>query len=216
MTILVADDQDTNRKLLTAVLLAEGYDVLQVRDGGEALEALTRATGPMIALLDWQMPVLAGLEVCLEARKAANSNLLFIILVTVRDDRQDIVAGLKSGANDYLTKPFDLQELLARVRVGARVLELQESLVRRVRELEAALAEINQLEGLVRICTVCKKVRDDGHDDYWQAVERYLETRTEARLSHGFCPDCFEQHLRPELESLGISPARIASINRPR
>jgi CheY-like chemotaxis protein len=207
MTVLVADDLETNRKLLTAVLIADGYQVVQARNGGEALEILKQASEPMVALLDWQMPVLPGIEVCREARKGANSNLLFIILVTVRDSKPDVVAGLSSGANDYVTKPFDNDELLARVRIGAQMVELQQSLMRRVRELEEAAAQIKELSGLLPICSYCKKIRDDQH--YWQEVEEFIAQHSDAKFRHAFCPECFEKHLRPDLERMGFSEADL-------
>src|SRR3954471_20794958 len=107
MTILVADDNELNLKLLNVVLSAEGYTVREARDGGEALSLLRNASEPLVALLDWQMPILAGIDVCREARKDLNTNLFFLILVTARDSSEDIVAGLRAGANDYITKPFD-------------------------------------------------------------------------------------------------------------
>ena len=203
MTILVADDHELNRKLLNSVLSAEGYDVHEARDGGEALEYLKNATEPLVALLDWQMPVLAGIDVCREARKGSNANLLFLVIVTVRDSTHDIVTGLQAGANDYIKKPFDNAELLARVRIGVQMIELQESLARRVRELEDALAHIKQLRGLLPICSYCKKIRDD--QNYWQQVERYISDRTEVTFSHGICPECMRSVLE-ELETSKIAP----------
>ena len=213
MTILVADDHETNRKLLSAVLTAEGYEVREARDGGATLAELKAATRPLVALVDWQMPVLPGIEVCREARKGANTNMLFLILLTVRDSAQDIVAGLQAGANDYVTKPFDNAELLARVRIGVQMVELQESLARRVRELEAALSHIKQLRGLLPICAYCKKIRDDKN--YWQQVEGYISAHTDARFSHGICPGCFDQHVRPDLEKFGVTKAELDQISRP-
>ena len=207
MTILVADDHETNRKLLRAILSAESYNVQETKDGGEALAALQSMNGPCVALIDWQMPVHDGIEVCREARNRANANLLYLIIVTSRDSAQDIVTGLEAGANDYMTKPFNNAELLARVRIGCQMVELQESLARRVRELEAAMGQIKQLKGILPICGYCRKVRDDK--DYWLEVERYIEKQTEVEFSHGVCPDCFETKLRPQLVKLGLSQSEI-------
>ncbi len=202
MTILVADDHELNRKLLNSVLSAEGYQVREARDGGEALDFLKQASEPTVALLDWQMPVFTGIDVCREARKSPNANLLFLVIVTVRDSAKDIVAGLQAGANDYVTKPFDNAELLARVRIGVEMLKLQESLVRRVRELEDALAQIKQLHGLLPICAYCKKIRNDKN--YWEQVENYISERADVRFSHGICPECMES----ALEEIEASEAR--------
>ncbi|HAV65366.1 MAG TPA: hypothetical protein DCY13_23700, partial [Verrucomicrobiales bacterium] len=99
---------------------------------------------------------------------------------------------------DYVLKPFDAAVLRARVDVGIRVLELQGKLSRRVTELEEALANVKRLQGLLPICSYCKRVRDDGN--YWKQVDMYIAEHTEAKLSHGFCPDCFEVHVRPQMD----------------
>ena len=209
MNILIADDHETNRKLLSAILSAEGYTVREAHDGGGALDILQAATEPLVALIDWQMPVLVGIDVCREARKGMNKNLLFLIIVTARDDAQDIVAGLEAGANDYITKPFDNAELLARVRIGSQMVELQQTLLLRVRELEEAAAHIIQLKGFLPICGYCKKIRDDSN--YWQEVEKYIEDNADVRFSHGVCPECGIKHVRPQLVRLGM---REEEINR--
>lgn len=203
MTILVADDHETNRRLLAAILTAEGYEVMEAKDGGEAVAALNSANGPLVGLIDWQMPVLVGTEVCRNVRAGPNGHLLFLVLVTARDSSQDIVAGLQAGANDYITKPFDNAELVARVRVGVQMVELQQSLARRVRDLEDALTQVKQLKGLLPICGYCKSIRDDT--DYWQQIDQYIARHTEVNFSHGICPDCFDKHLKPDLEKLRLA-----------
>ena len=207
MTILVADDHELNRKLLGALLSAKGYNVQLAKDGGEALAALKYASEPMVALLDWQMPVLSGIDVCRDARTGANANLLFLVIVTVRDSAEDIVAGLRAGANDYVTKPFDSAELLARVAIGSQMVELRQSLILRVRELEDAMAQIRQLKGLLPICSYCKKIRND--QNYWQEVVEYISAHAEVKFSHGCCPACAEKHIRPHLESIGCPEEEI-------
>ena len=199
MKILIADDHATNRKLLTAILSAQNYEVQEVSNGGEALTALKNVREPLVALLDWQMPVLAGVDVCRQARKEANADLLFLVIVTVRDSATDIVEGLHAGANDYVTKPFDKAELLARVAIGSQVVQLREALLTRVKELEEAMAHIKQLKGLLPICSYCKKIRDD--QDYWQEIERYISIHSDTKFSHGICPPCFEKFS----EGLGFS-----------
>lgn len=105
---------------------------------------------------------------------------------------------LQSGANDYVAKSHDVRELLCRVGVGARVVQLQEELARRVEEAEHALAHIRRLQGLLPICSYCKRVRDDK--DYWQEIELYISERTEAGFSHGICPACYTAIVEPQLE----------------
>ncbi|MDB5390675.1 MAG: copR, partial [Planctomycetaceae bacterium] len=100
--------------------------------------------------------------------------------------------------DDYLTKPFNQRELQARLQVGLRTLALQKNLTDRVSELEEALSRVRQLQGLLPICCYCKKIRDD--QNYWQQVDVYLSTRTDARFSHGICPQCMEAVVLKELE----------------
>jgi DNA-binding response OmpR family regulator len=193
MKVLVADDDLIPRCLLQAALTESGYDVVAVADGVLALEALTDPHGPKLAVIDWVMPELDGVEVCRRLRAADTPDPVYVILLTSRDAKADVVAGLAGGANDYVTKPFDRAELQARVRVGQRVVDLQHNLAARIHELEDALAQVRQLQGLLPICSYCKKVRDDKN--YWQQVEAYIGERSGVQFSHGICPDCFEYQM---------------------
>jgi CheY-like chemotaxis protein len=186
--------------MLEAALTKWGYEVVLTRDGAEAWEMLQREDAPQLAILDWMMPYLDGLEVCRRARAASQPKPTYIILLTARGGREDIVAGLQAGADDYITKPFDREELQARVQVGMRIVTLQMSLAERVRELELALANVKQLQGLLPICSYCKKIRDD--QNYWQQVEGYLSEHSSVEFSHSICPDCYEHIVKPELETL--------------
>ena len=204
MTVLVADDLDVNRKLLRSLLVPEGYEVIEAGNGREALGVLSECRLPMVGLIDWEMPLLEGVEVCREARLVNPNTPLFLILVTVRDTKKDVVTGLQAGANDYITKPFDKTELLARVKIGTQMVELQQTLTERVEELKEALINVKQLSGLLPICSYCKKIRDD--QNYWTQVESYVGKHTEARFSHSICPTCYEDIVKPEMEALGIKP----------
>ena len=204
MTVLVADDHDVNRKLLRTLLNAEGYEVLEAADGTQALAVLQNARQPMVGLIDWEMPQTEGIEVCRQTRATNPEVPLFLILVTVRDTKQDVVAGLQAGANDYITKPFDKTELLARVKIGSQMVELQQTLTQHVKELKDALISVKQLSGLLPICSYCKKIRDD--QNYWQQVEAYVGKHSEAQFSHSICPTCYEDIVKPEMVKLGIQP----------
>ena len=114
---------------------------------------------------------------------------MYLMLLTARESRGDLVAGLDAGADDYITKPFDAEELRARVQVGVRVLTLQKSLAERVEELQAALSNVKQLRGLLPICSYCKRIR--GDDQYWQQLEGYIAEHSDAQFSHGICPTCY-------------------------
>ena len=205
--ILVADDDLVSQTLLVRSLSQVGYPIIQCDDGNKALEHLKNVNGPTIGILDWIMPGLDGPQVCHVLKEKGRSNLVYLILLTSKGDRSDIVKGLEAGADDYITKPFDLQELRARVRVGVRVLLLQEKLSDRVQELEQALTEVKQLQGLLPICSYCKKVRDD--QNYWQQVEEYLSHRTDIQFSHGVCPHCYDKEITPQLKAIkeGKSPS---------
>jgi CheY-like chemotaxis protein len=146
------------------------------------------------------MPEMDGLKVCRMVRTTPHLHHLYLILLTAKNRKEHIVAGLQAGADDYLTKPFDREELYARVQAGVRIITLQQSLVARVKELEEALARVKQLQGLFPICSYCKKIRND--QNYWQQVEDYLSKHSEAQFSHSICPDCYEQCVKPALDKL--------------
>ena len=129
MKILIADDDAMSRRLLEKTLEREGYEVSAVENGRLALQQLSLPDGPRLALLDWMMPELDGPSVCLEVRKEQGRPYVHIVLVTSKGSKQDVVAGLEAGADDYLTKPWDPAELAARLRVGQRILQLEDRLV---------------------------------------------------------------------------------------
>lgn len=129
MKILIADDEPMSRKLLEKTLMRAGYEVISVENGKVAREALAHSEGPRLALLDWEMPELDGPSVCREVRKKSDGSYVYMILLTSKESKRDIVAGLESGADDYLTKPFDAEELKARLRTGLRILDLEDRLV---------------------------------------------------------------------------------------
>ena len=139
MRMLIAEDDAVSRHVLQSVLTSWGNEVVAVKDGAEVWQVLQEENAPNLAILDWMMPGLDGPEVCHRAGADPQTQPTYFILLTARDTKADIVQGLEAGADDYVTKPFDSEELLARVRVGARVVELQGNLVARVRELEDAL-----------------------------------------------------------------------------
>ena len=124
---------------------------------------------------------------------------MYVLLLTAKEAQQDIVTGLEAGADEYLAKPFDPAELQARIGVGRRIVELQQNLTHRIHDLQEAMAQVRQLQGLLPICAYCKKIRDE--DSYWQEVERYITRRTEVQFSHGICPACYDRHIVPQIEA---------------
>ena len=211
MKMLIADDDPVARVALEAMLRSWGCDVVVCRDGEEAWRALSAPDGPALAVLDWQMPGLDGLEVCRRVRQHRGSDTpAYIILLTGNRRQEEVVAGLNAGADDYIVKPFDPSELRARVQVGMRVVDLQRALAARVRDLEAALSKVNQLQGLLPICAYCKKIRDD--QNYWTQVESYVSRHADVQFSHGICPDCYAKVVAEEFGELaGASAARRAA-----
>lgn len=197
MRILVAEDELIIRTLVGDVLKKSGFDIVKVSNGAEAWSAMQPPDAPPLAILDWMMPELDGLEVVRRIRARPTHRPPYLILLTARDSKVDLVAGLQAGANDYVSKPFDPRELLARVAVGQRMIELQETLAARIEELGQALEEIKTLRGILPICANCKKIRDD--QGYWQQVEVYVHEHTDAQFSHGLCPDCIRK-LYPDMD----------------
>jgi len=145
--ILLADDEPDFRRSLQLILKQWGYNVDTVSDGQEALQILLDDP-PEVALLDWVMPHLSGLEICRQFRARAGSQSPYLILLSGRSRTEDIVAGLDAGADDYVTKPVDFLELRARLQVGFRMVKLQRELGRRATELEQSLAEVHQLQAV--------------------------------------------------------------------
>jgi CheY-like chemotaxis protein len=202
MHVLIADDDRIAAAVLSRTLQQWNYEVTVVADGGEAWSHLQEAQStrvPTLAILDWMMPHLEGADVCRRVRRDMPLANMYLMLLTSLEGRSHVVAGLDAGADDYLVKPFDPDELRARVSVGVRVLTLQERLADRVGELQEALANVKQLHGLLPICSYCKRIR--GDDQYWTQVELYVAARSDAQFSHGICPPC-AQKLDQEIDEL--------------
>jgi CheY-like chemotaxis protein len=200
MKILIADDDRLTRRLLEVMLGEWGYEVVVAADGVEAWEVLQGKDPPRLALIDWLMPKMDGLELCRKLRGLPATQPTYVLLLTIKDGRGDAVAGLLAGADDYITKPYDADELQARLNAGVRMVNLQRTLTNQVRELEKALSEVKQLHGLLPICCYCKSIRDD--QDYWQEVEAYIEKYANVHFTHGICPNCYAEKVVPDLQRL--------------
>jgi phosphoserine phosphatase RsbU/P len=202
MRILIADDDAVTRKLLDATLRRHGWDVITANDGNaawRAFEELKGAEAPALAILDWMMPGIEGIEICRRLRATPGFESVYVILLTSRAETMDLAKGLAAGANDYMAKPFDPQELDARVRVGERMVMLQQRLNARVTELEQALAHVKRLQGLLPICSYCKKVRNEAN--YWEQVDSYFTTHSDLDFTHGICPTCSDKIMKQLDES---------------
>jgi sigma-B regulation protein RsbU (phosphoserine phosphatase) len=190
MRTLVADDDRVAAEILSRTLERWNFQVTVVADGAAAWQQLQQEPAePTLAILDWMMPHINGPDVCRRVRKELPLANMYLMLLTSLEGRADLVAGLDAGADDYIIKPFDAEELRARIQVGVRVVSLQERLAERVAQLQAALSNVKQLQGLLPICSYCKRIR--GDDQYWQQVESYIADRSDAQFSHGICPTCY-------------------------
>ncbi|MBA3711696.1 MAG: diguanylate cyclase [Pyrinomonadaceae bacterium] len=145
MKILIAEDDPVSRRVLETTLIRWGHEVVVTIDGAQALAMLKKKDAPPLAILDWMMPGMDGVEVCRHVRQMSSTTPTYIILLTAKGGKVDMVAGLEAGADDYVAKPFNGDELRARVQVGMRVVELQRSLAERVHQLERAEAELRTL-----------------------------------------------------------------------
>lgn len=173
MRILIAEDDAASRLLLSNVIARLGHEVLAVDNGDEAWSTF-QVDRPQVVLTDWMMPGMDGPELCRRIRQAAQFQYTYVILVTALGERDFYLRGMEAGADDFLTKPFDKEELSVRLTVADRILSLQK--------------EVSQLKGLLPICAYCKKIRDEANA--WHPLEEYVGSRTETSFSHALCPEC--------------------------
>ena len=141
--IVIAEDDLVSRTLISNLMEKWGFKAVVAQDGDEAMMSLRKEQGPALAILDWMMPGMDGLQLCRRIRES--QKMVYVIMLTSRGSKDNIVEGLHGGADDYLIKPFDKNELLARMQVGFRILDLHGALVARVKQLEEAAAEIGEL-----------------------------------------------------------------------
>lgn len=186
--VLVVDDDSVASAQLGALAKAAGYEVRSAYNGREAWDLLQLARVPIV-ISDWYMPEMDGPELCRRIRARTREPYVYFILVTVRGGKQQYLAGMEAGADDFIAKPVDPDELRARLRVAERILGLRK--------------EIEQLEVLLPICSYCKRIRNDKEE--WEPLERFIETHFERLVTHSICPDCYTKHVQPQLDR-GKSP----------
>jgi DNA-binding response OmpR family regulator len=185
MKVLVAEDDKVSRLVLTTALRKLGHEVVEAEDGREAWRRYQREN-LQVVITDWMMPNMDGLELSRCIRSEQRSKYTYVIMLTALGGKNSYLEGMDAGADDFITKPFDMEEMNARLRVAERILNLQD--------------EIRQLEGLLPICSYCKRIRTGANS--WQPLEIFIADQTDASFSHGVCPECFELHLKPQLEFL--------------
>jgi DNA-binding response OmpR family regulator len=145
MRILVADDNPVFQNVLKTMLNSWGYEVLVAADGDQAWHILQSEDGPRMAILDWMMPGMEGIEVCRRVRGGSGMNRAYILILTAKAQSEDLRAAIDAGADDYVTKPFKSQELRARLRAGSRIVELEQEL-RILREMSAGSGRARAVE----------------------------------------------------------------------
>ena len=198
MDVLIVDDEPDIIKILRKYLENHGLGVLTAQNGREALEILQKSDVRLV-ITDRIMPEMDGIALCRSIRASDISGYVYIIILTISGSKEDIVNGINAGADDYVTKPFNLEELKVRVDSGLRVLNLEQSLHEKIKEeeilvgeLKAALDQVQKLSGMLPICATCKKIRDDK--GYWNKIETYICEHSEAKFTHGMCPDCAKEY----------------------
>ncbi|MBF0550704.1 MAG: response regulator [Deltaproteobacteria bacterium] len=192
--ILIVDDMPANLQVLGTILTQENYEIAVATTGLKALELAENIT-PDLILLDVVMPGMDGFEVCRVLKTSDNTSEIPIIFLTVKEGAEHIVRAFELGAADYLTKPFNTQELLARVRTHVQLKLAKDRQNLLIARLQQALEQVKYLRGLIPICANCKSIRND--QGYWDCLEEYISSHTDAIFTHGICPDCVKE-LYPE------------------
>lgn len=191
-SILIVDDTPTNIDLLSLVLQRRNYKVRIADSGQRALDQVA-LDPPDLILLDIMMPGLDGFETCRRLKlNPAHANIP-VIFITALDEMKDKLRGFQVGGVDFITKPFQAEEVLARVKTHLTIQKLYTDLARKNEKLEMALEEVKTLQGIVPICSMCKSIRDDK--GYWQKVEMYVSERMGTKFSHSYCPVCLEKEM---------------------
>jgi phosphoserine phosphatase RsbU/P len=202
MKILIAEDNAPVRRVLINLLRQWGYEPETASDGLEAWNSFQRPDAPALGVIDWMMPGIDGPELIRMIHRQKADRRPYLILLTSKNRKEDLVSGLNAGADDFISKPFHADELWARIRAGVRTIELRKNLEQNILTLDEALSNVKKLQGLLPICSYCKKIRDGAN--YWHQVEQYIEERTDAQFTHGVCPECQNEVLA------SIEPGRSA------
>jgi DNA-binding response OmpR family regulator len=194
--ILVADDDPVVRRLLESTLKGFGHEVVAVVDGTAAWEQFTERLFDVV-ISDWVMPGHDGPALCRLIRGIADHPFAYVVLLTAKDTKTDLIQGIMAGADEFMTKPFDRGVLQARLHAAERVVRLERDLAQRVADLRRALDEVKVLRGLLPICMYCKRIREGP--DLWERIEAYISEHSEAEFTHSICPSCYEEQVRPML-----------------
>ncbi len=195
-SILVIDDNPDNLRLLAGILEEQHYKVRLAPNGARALATIEKEA-PDLVLLDIMMPDMDGYEVCRKLKENELTAGIPIIFISALHDMIDKVKAFSLGGVDFVTKPFNSEEILARIKTHLSLHFLQLQMEKKNSELQKALDEIKTLRGILPICSSCKNIRDDN--GYWNQIESYIHDHSEAEFSHSLCPECANK-LYPDLD----------------
>lgn len=187
MRVLIAEDDVFFRRLIKETLSPD-YEVESAADGKQAWEFLQKADRPALAVLDWVMPGFSGPQLCRKIRETPSLASMYLMILTARNSIADVISGLRAGADDYVTKPFNPEELRARVKIGVKLLALKSELDSCTLQLQQTTRREQLLESLVPVCPSCKKVLCNG--EYWNNLESYVTQHVGHNSAVVPCPDC--------------------------
>lgn len=206
MRILIAGADQASCRELEAVCRTNGYEPVVAANAREALAAAEGPEPPAMALVDSTSQDCESQSLITRLRQAgAGDTPLYIILLAPRSISGEEPCDIPDDVDDCVLRPLDPRELRARLRVGRRLLRLQYALTERVLELESALGRVKNLQGLLPMCSYCKRIRNDRN--YWQQVESYIAEHSNAEFTHGVCPHCYETIVKREMERLRAQQA---------
>lgn len=191
--ILIVDDQPNNLRVLFTFLQAKGMKVFIADSGKRAIEQIKRQP-PDLILMDVMMPGMDGFETCKKIKEDTSLADIPVIFMTALNEMKDMLTAFAAGGVDYVTKPFQQEEVLARISTHLTISDLQHQLIQKNKHLEGMLLEVKTLQGILPICSRCKMIRDDK--GYWKQVELYVAEHSNAKFSHSYCPSCLEKELK--------------------
>ena len=185
MRILIVEDDFDARDMLEVMLGLDGHEVVAAVNGEQGWEKF-RGDHFSVVISDWLMPETDGLELCRRIRSSETTRYCYVILLTALQGKSNYLEAMRAGADDFVSKPYDPDELRTRLVVAERIVGLQH--------------RMKHLEGILPTCMYCKKIRDERGE--WVHIEQYISQRTEALLSHGVCPVCYESMVKPDLDRI--------------
>jgi PleD family two-component response regulator len=193
--VMIADDDADNLVELIDFLTSSGFEAHGACNG-ETLIAKAMESTPDLILLDIKMPVMDGYETCRRLKANDSTRDVPVIFLTGLSETHNKVMGFEAGGVDYITKPFDIEEITSRINTHVTLHRLQKEREKIITELREALSTVKQLSGMLPICMFCKKIRNDK--GYWEQVEQYISEHSEVEFTHGLCEECSKKHF-PDL-----------------